>query len=77
MTSVVSNRPVMQVSILLVLVLTGALLVGCSGFTFGPSSPATTTTTTDGEQTPDVETPVEEGPPLPEEVPGETEETPA
>ena len=76
MTSVVSNRPVVQASVLLASALATALLVGCTPTT-SEQPPSATTTSTDTPATPDVEAPAEGGLPDPEEASAEAQGAPA
>jgi formylglycine-generating enzyme required for sulfatase activity len=83
MTSVLSKRRGVQVSVLLAFGMAGMLSVGCTARTSKQASPATTTpppaagTAPEEQSAAGVESPVKEGLPEPEPVPGETKEAPA
>ncbi|MHC4176730.1 MAG: formylglycine-generating enzyme family protein [Planctomycetota bacterium] len=75
MTSVVSNRQVVQASVLLVFALACGLMLGCGARTSG--QPSVGTTTSSGTPAPsEGESPVPEGLPEPELLPGESEGVP-
>ncbi len=81
MTSVIGKRHVVQASVLLALALTAVLLVGCTPpasdqRAHGRLGPPATTSAPDTPATFEEEAPVEGGLPLPEQIPGEAEETP-